>query len=121
MPQFLHDVPDEAPNRVASPTNSEPTPPGASGRGKPWPTAASTTSKSPYRIALKSLDGNFRGNTHNLVKALIGNGSVKDRLPIVRVAGGYSTVWALYVVWFLIVTSIMFLLLMILCRLPPCR
>ncbi|KAG9194412.1 hypothetical protein G6011_04447 [Alternaria panax] len=31
------------------------------------------------------------------VKALVGNGSVRDRLPIVRVAGGYSTVWALYV------------------------
>ena len=98
MPQFLHDVPDAAPSGATSPTSSESSPAGASGQGKPWPASGSTVSASPYRIALKSLDGNFRGNTHNLVRALIGTGSVKDRLPIVRVAGGYSTVWALYVV-----------------------
>jgi hypothetical protein len=89
MPQFLHDVPDAVPSGATSPTDSSSTPAGASGRGQPWPASASTASTSPYRIALKSLDGNFKGNTHNLVRALVGNGSVKDRLPIVRVAGGY--------------------------------
>ncbi|KAI4688233.1 uncharacterized protein J4E84_005164 [Alternaria hordeiaustralica] len=95
MPQFMHDVPDSAPSRATTPPDDVYDEPRTSGRGAPW--TASAAPASPYRIALKSLDGNFRGNTYGLVKALLGNGSVKDRLPIVRVAGGYSTVWALYV------------------------
>jgi hypothetical protein len=113
MPQFMHDVPDAAPSKATSPTDDESTPTHTSGRGAPWSASNSTTSENPYRIALKSLDGNFRANTYGIVKALLGNGLVKDRLPVVRIAGGYSTVWALYVVCFMAVTSSTFLLLSI--------
>ncbi|KAH4855097.1 hypothetical protein HBI16_156500 [Parastagonospora nodorum] len=81
MPQFLHDTPmtppcGSTPTYVTPPTMSDPMhSPGAESR---------------------RFFQNFRSETVDLSKT--GNlNDCMDRLPIVRVSGGYSTVWALYV------------------------
>lgn len=81
MPQFLHDTPMTAPcgsspTSVTSPPLSDPThSPGAESR---------------------RFFQNFRSETVDFSKTGKLNDCM-DRLPIVRVSGGYSTVWALYV------------------------
>ncbi|KAF2024060.1 hypothetical protein EK21DRAFT_79550 [Setomelanomma holmii] len=40
---------------------------------------------------------NFQKDSMPLADVFVENGSVQDRLPIVRISGGYSTLWALYV------------------------
>ncbi|KNG46724.1 c6 finger domain-containing protein [Stemphylium lycopersici] len=93
MPQFLHDVPNVAPSKTSNHAGEGT----ASVPSTPSSTSNSSSSSPDFQAALKSFDKNFRGNSVGVVRALIGTGSVKDRVPIVRVAGGYSTVWALYV------------------------
>jgi hypothetical protein len=96
MPQFLHDVspvvPPKTDSRAGDEWPSSPSP------FTPLSDAVAANLPSNDRGALKAFDRNFRGEGEFLAKRLVGTGSVTDRLPIVRVAGGYSTVWALYVV-----------------------
>lgn len=106
MPQFLHDVPSFAPSETSSPAgdgqmHNPPSEASSSpSSGSPSSDTSSTKSKSAsdYQVVMKSLHDNFKGMTPNVVNALPYSGTVKDRLPIVRIAGGYSTVWAIYVV-----------------------
>ncbi|XP_014557375.1 hypothetical protein COCVIDRAFT_25991 [Bipolaris victoriae FI3] len=103
MPQFLHDVPGEVPSEASDHTTSNnSTPTSVSDELSASPASGASPQTPPnspaeFQTALKTLDQNFKGMPSGVVKALIGTGSIKDRLPIVRVAGGYSTVWALYV------------------------
>lgn len=93
MPQFLQDVPSIAPwNDQASSTTASPLQP----KTPPSPKRTSRLPSKPQG-PLKSIDQNFRRGSDLLVRHSHGTAQVKDRLPIVRVAGGYSTVWALYV------------------------
>ncbi|KAI0573489.1 transcription factor Cys6 [Pyrenophora tritici-repentis] len=92
MPQFLHDVPGVVPNTTTDRMGDAPVHVPTSGEPRP-----SSTPSGGYQTVLKSLDRNFRGDAISTFGSLVGNGSTESRLPIVRVAGGYSTVWALYV------------------------
>jgi hypothetical protein len=96
MPQFLHDVSPIVPPESSSQADDKITPP--SGPFTPLSKAVAANLLSNYKGSIKSFDRNFRGEGELLAKRLKGSGTVTDRLPIVRVAGGYSTVWALYVV-----------------------
>jgi hypothetical protein len=100
MPQFLHDVPSVAPKQTPGHVSDMhmPTPSDSEESSSPVSTATPSIISSKHSTGLKSLDQNFKNISSGLVNALLGTGSVKDRLPIVRIAGGYSTVWALYVV-----------------------
>ncbi|KAF2848593.1 hypothetical protein T440DRAFT_169029 [Plenodomus tracheiphilus IPT5] len=122
MPQFLHDVPMVAPTTTdpttylgtkgfmqgytknhksdVAPTqlNSSPETPSSfqnplqSGQdSRPSPSAA-------LPGVHKTLHKNFREDSTSIVEPLVDGGLVADRLPVVRISGGYSTVWALYVV-----------------------
>lgn len=110
MPQFLQDVPMYPPPRLdpqsprpedtstvltgPSPSDTPTTPSfsrsttPSSFRGPPTPQAPNGT---------KVFHHNFRGDSVPVVNHLLSNGAVQDRIPIVRISGGYSTVWALYV------------------------
>ena len=105
MPQFLHDVPSEASSEASSPASNEQiyTPPSeassSSSSGSPCPDTPSTKSNSASDYqAMRSLHDNFKSVSPVVGQALTGTATVKDRLPIIRIAGGYSTVWAVYVV-----------------------
>jgi hypothetical protein len=98
MPQFLHDVPKTAPTTPSHdasnydadsfvPASSWPTPPES-------PSPNNMPSPPKKQGVPKAFHQNFPHPSQNLV----GNGPIADRLPIVRISGGYSTVWALYVV-----------------------
>ncbi|EMD88437.1 hypothetical protein COCC4DRAFT_65155 [Bipolaris maydis ATCC 48331] len=103
IPQFLHDVPGEVPSDASDCTSSNHSTPVSVGDELSASPATAASPKTPpntpaeVQTALKTLDQNFKGMPSGVVKALIGTGSIKDKLPIVRVAGGYSTVWALFV------------------------
>lgn len=81
MPQFLHDTPMTTPRdrtpAFATPP-STPSPPHSPGG------------------EAKRFFQNFRSETIDM-NALFDRATITDRLPVVRVSGGYSTVWALYV------------------------
>jgi hypothetical protein len=87
MPQFLHDTPMVTPCNPSQtfsatpPLHSPPTTPG-------------TRSNS-----LNHMDffRNFQSETIDVPTDLLNRDSSIDRLPLVRVSGGYSSVWALYV------------------------
>jgi hypothetical protein len=96
MPQFLHDVSPVVPPKTNDQPGNEPVP--TPGPFTPLSDSVAANLPANCRGPLKSFDRNFRGEGELLGKRLLGNGAVNDRLPIVRVAGGYSTVWALYVV-----------------------
>ena len=96
MPQFLHDVSPVVPPELNTQADDKITPP--VGPFTPLSDAVAANLPSKYRGPLKSLDRNFCGEGVLLANRLVGSGVMKDRLPIVLVAGGYSTVWALYVV-----------------------
>ena len=97
MPQFLHDVSGVVPNSTMDCTTDMPVHMPASRESVPPSTSTSGTSTAGYTTALKSLDQNFRSESIGIFRGLVGSGSSEGRLPIIRVAGGYSTVWALYV------------------------
>ena len=81
MPQFLHDTP-MTPSCGSTPTSVTPPP-------------LFDPTHSPGAESRRFFQ-NFRSETVDLTKP--GNlNDCMDRLPIVRVSGGYSTVWALYV------------------------
>lgn len=106
IPQFLHDVPMDVPStadngnalRLSEPStaNRECSPQDCSNTPN-----TSATNHSPalpgLRCSRKSLHQNFRGDSTSVFEKLVGNGSNKDRIPIVRISGGHSMVWALYV------------------------
>jgi hypothetical protein len=81
MPQFLHDTPMTTPRDHTPPFATPPTTPGP-------PQSPATGAK---RFFL-----NFRNETIDS-PAMHDKNAITDRLPVVRVSGGYSTVWALYV------------------------
>ncbi|KAF1833866.1 hypothetical protein BDW02DRAFT_569612 [Decorospora gaudefroyi] len=97
MPQFLHDVPPVAPRKMdlqpgdTRPPNSTPK------TSASQATSTSAKSASNYPVAHKTLHQNFRTDPKFAMQRFVGNGKVDDRLPIIRVAGDYSTVWSLYV------------------------
>lgn len=103
MPQFLHDVPKVAPD-----------PP--SGPNTPLlllPTILSTTSsfsspnsiasqasyspRQPFPAPHKLLFKNFVSESVPTDPSLLSSDHVNDRLPIMRISGGHSTIWALFV------------------------
>ncbi|KAE8840730.1 hypothetical protein PTNB85_04129 [Pyrenophora teres f. teres] len=92
MPQFLHDVPGVVPNTTTDWMGDIPVRVPASRAPR-----SSFTPSRGYQTALKSLDQNFRDDSIRIFRGIVGDGSTEARLPIVRVAGSYSTVWALYV------------------------
>lgn len=108
-PQFLHDVP-----KVAPPPEGYPTP-------LPSPSTTlshDSPSSSPYSVDSSSFNVDSRSNStsqpfskpHKLLFenfrteadsrppfAIPSNDNVTDRLPVVRISGGHSTLWALYI------------------------
>lgn len=109
MPQFLHDVPMDVPcpandsnaSRLSdlSTAKMEASTEETSSLSDPPNTSLTDHAlvSSSLQSGSKSLHQNFRGDSASLVKKLVGNGSIKDRIPIVRISGGHSIVWALYV------------------------
>lgn len=116
MPQFLHDVPKYVPGSRNSDTpastlalelliasegqeQTPPTTPPTTQRTSPPPKSSSVpTPSSESNPQHKALHQNFEGDSLPVAQHLVGNGSISERLPIVKISGGYSTVWALYVV-----------------------
>lgn len=108
-PQFLHDVPSIAPQANAYPTplpspgsllsnvatfdtpRSTPSPPYTP------PSHTTASSHQPFSKPHKLLFENFRGESAAPDPSYTTTGSVSDRLPIVRISGGHSTLWALYI------------------------
>jgi hypothetical protein len=87
MPQFLHDTPmvtPHDPSRVFSAT-----PPLQSPAATPTTRSTSVNHMDFFR--------NFQQESVDVPTDLLNRDSSIDRLPLVRVSGGYSSVWALYV------------------------
>jgi hypothetical protein len=87
MPQFLHDTPmvtPHDPSRVFSATPPPQSPPAT-------PTTRKTT------VNHMDFFRNFQQESVDVPTDLLNRDSSIDRLPLVRVSGGYSSVWALYV------------------------
>ncbi|KAJ4982895.1 C6 finger domain-containing protein [Stagonosporopsis vannaccii] len=106
-PQFLHDVPkfapppDTYPTPQASPSStvyqdssfSSP----ASVAGPRHDTDVHQRSSSePFSRPHKLFFENFRNERMPADPALVSNDQITDRLPVVRISGGHSTLWALY-------------------------
>lgn len=117
MPQFLHDVPMNAPTMSTSALTTYDVGtsipvlhstygdvPAAGTATSSWPTPPDTPSPNSTPISpsphggIKAFDQNFRIDSKSVIQNFVDNGSATDRVPIVRTSGGYSTVWALYVV-----------------------
>jgi hypothetical protein len=87
MPQFLHDTPMTTPRNFGQSLASTPvfaTPPPSPPRAEPMGDT-------------KRFFQNFENEMIDLPHDLLNKKSSVDRIPLVRVSGGYSTVWALYV------------------------
>jgi hypothetical protein len=87
MPQFLHDTPmvtPHDPSRVFSATPPLQSPPAT-------PTTRNTS------VNHMDFFRNFQQESVDVPTDLLNRDSSIDRLPLVRVSGGYSSVWALYV------------------------
>lgn len=108
-PQFLHDVPkvapspDSYPTPFPSPSSTSPydmsfsSP--ASIAGPRHDTDADTPTHSPphpFSKPHKLFFENFRNERLPADPALVSSDDIKDRLPVVRISGGHSTLWALY-------------------------
>lgn len=105
-PQFLHDVPKIAPRADKSPTPlpspSSLTPEAfsspASIAGPPFETDPPPPSpKAPFSKPHKLFFENFRTERMPADPSLVSDSSITDRLPVVRISGGHSTLWALYI------------------------
>jgi hypothetical protein len=114
MPQFLHDTPMTAPDisthrgylsssqpvhaRTAlGATSPRPDAP-ASEASMLSPTQSDASSSSNFTGAgRKQFFENFNPDTMSPNNLYAANDSIPERLPIVRISGGYSTLWALYV------------------------
>jgi hypothetical protein len=109
MPQFLHDTPMFTPpnhnQAFASEHPSMESDPAAMTTSTSilvaplTPPASRGTSPVPHHNnrERKQFFQNFRNEHAGLPKQLFDRASSVNRLPIVRISGGYSTVWALYV------------------------
>ncbi|XPS81802.1 hypothetical protein M3J09_013727 [Ascochyta lentis] len=102
VPQFLHDVP-----KVAPPLQSYPTPlpsPSTilSSTSPPSPESITepsfeTGSPQPFSKPHKLFFENFCSEGIPPEPSLVSSENISDRLPIVRISGGHSTLWALYI------------------------
>lgn len=105
-PQFLHDVPKIAPQADALPT---PLPSPASILSNDTPSPQSNTyiseqtnprsaySAQPFYTPHKLAFENFRNQHMYPDPSYVSDANITDRLPVVRVSGGHSTLWALYI------------------------
>jgi hypothetical protein len=112
MPQFLHDVPKVAPplSEYSSPL-AYPSPVSISSEASftsPPSIAGPSFETDPLRQSFadppqpfsaphKLLFENFTSESIHADPPLVSSGLVSDRLPVVRISGGHSTLWALYV------------------------
>ncbi|KAF1937168.1 hypothetical protein EJ02DRAFT_515389, partial [Clathrospora elynae] len=110
MPQFLHDISPVSPSKTNYSTYSY-TPdqhdpgntdflwgsPSSFYTSPPTSSAGYSTPSSSSSGGQKSFHENFRGQSGLVAEPPVHNELVTDRLPIVRISGGYSTVWAVYV------------------------
>lgn len=105
-PQFLHDVPKFAP-----PPNTYPTPaPSSPSTGDQDSTSSSPSSiagprhdtdvhrrcSGPFSKPHKLFFENFREDRMPADPTLVSSDTITDRLPVVRISGGHSTLWALF-------------------------
>lgn len=101
IPQFLHDVPKVPPpqQKAGAATTAYPTPIPSPSRTPSSPPATVSTPATPFSTPHKLLFSNFRTDTLALSPALTSPSSSAStaRLPILRVSGGHSTLWALYI------------------------
>ncbi|CAO2649762.1 Nn.00g010540.m01.CDS01 [Neocucurbitaria sp. VM-36] len=95
MPQFMGTVSMFVPDSSTIASSKPLTPPLLSPPVTSSPIHTSSSPSTPGRH--KSLHQNFRADSGPVFRDLVGNGAITDRIPIVRISGGYSTVWALYV------------------------
>lgn len=99
MPQFLNDSPKVIPADVCSIDNhlfiNEPSASSNSAHlmSEPSPTLASPHITHPAR----TIFDNFESENVSFQKNLYKGVTARDRLPIIRISGGYSTIWPLYV------------------------
>ncbi|KZM24938.1 uncharacterized protein EKO05_0002699 [Ascochyta rabiei] len=102
VPQFLHDVP-----KVAPPPQSYPTPlPSlsrvlsseslSSSESLAGPSSEADTPQ-PFSKPHKLFFENFSSEDILPEPSLVSSDNISDRLPIVRISGGHSTLWALYI------------------------
>lgn len=107
-PQFLHDVPKFAPPPDVYPTplpspssilsNSSSFSSPDSIAGPAFGTdPQSYSSKTPFSRSHKLFFENFRNERMPADPSLVSDSSITDRLPVVRISGGHSTLWALYI------------------------
>ena len=107
-PQFLHDVPKVAPppdaypaplpslTNVLSYDSSFSSP--ESITGLPHHTDVhSYLSSQPFSKPHKLFFENFRNEQMPAKPSLVPSDNIADRLPVVRISGGHSTLWALYI------------------------
>jgi hypothetical protein len=113
MPQLLHDTPMFPPTNAkfafgSKSSSSDPNAMGASSFTPAIPvsdhdplTPPASRGNTPlphdYIGERKRFFQNFRDETIDLPKPSLDCAAAVDRLPVVRVSGGYSTVWSLYV------------------------
>ncbi|KAJ4339662.1 hypothetical protein N0V87_003103 [Didymella glomerata] len=105
-PQFLHDVPKIAPPPDAYPTPL-PSPDSilledfSSPDSMAGPTfhtdPQSYSPKAPFSKPHKLFFENFRNERMPADPSLVSDSNITDRLPVVRISGGHSTLWALYI------------------------
>ncbi|KAF2623091.1 hypothetical protein BU25DRAFT_401265 [Macroventuria anomochaeta] len=90
VPQFLHDTPKIAPPADAYPTHSIAGPPFET---DPSPHPPSGPFSKPHKLFFE----NFRNENIFTDPSLVSSDDITDRLPVVRISGGHSTLWALYI------------------------
>jgi hypothetical protein len=102
MPQFLHDTPNVAPFTKEFDDYIRTEYADARSRGTSPFTPRSSTPTEALKSTVsgdtpKDVTMNFRLRTVGFCEQFVGDGVITDRLPILRVSNGYSTLWALYV------------------------
>lgn len=97
-PQFLHDVskfappPDAYPTPLPSPSSILVSPTSPTSPAQPPPR------KTPFSTPHKLFTDNFRADALPTDPSLnVADPHTTDRLPVVRISGGHSTLWALYI------------------------
>jgi hypothetical protein len=104
MPQFLHDVPKVAPDPALYPITPLPSPSTilSSSESSSSPPSSITgpsscSPKHPFSAPHKLFFENFASDSVAPDPSIVSSSAITDRLPVVRVSGGHSTIWALFV------------------------
>jgi hypothetical protein len=92
MPQFLHDTPMTPPRDPALAFAGSPQRAATPDSIASHPLTPPSPGRDPRRLF-----ENFASETVDLPPSLLNRSTATSRIPLIRISGGYSSVWALYV------------------------